>query len=478
MIKSRLVFLSVVCTLVLALPVSAQKNRHAKTVAVETEKKSDLSEKQLAANTATFVNAVKERLCGNYDAAMDSLYKVLSVEPDHHAAYYELAILLIQKGRVSDAIPYAEQASRLDSKNSWYKVLLGEAYNQAGILKKGEYCWKELSEAYPENLDYLNNYAYSLIQQNKFKEALLVYDNMEKQLGVNEQLIDTKKSIYLFLNNVDAAVKEVKKLTVAYPSEAKHYLQAASIYLNNDMKDKAIPYLKEAQRLDPENAQLQVSLYEYYSDRKNHEESYAYMKKIFSNPDISVQPKKDVMQNYMRSMLDNPSRYESEADELSAILVKTHPNDAGVLSMRADVLISQQRADEALPVLDSLLLLDSSRYVTWNCIISILLKTDAERAGAMGARASELFPAQSMPYLAQAVRAYYRNDYENALSYLEDASMYAGEDEAMWADIYNLQAATYYAMGDKDKANEAARQSYEHKQRMAAFKEGGKTRKR
>ena len=121
----------------------------------------ELTERERLANTALFVDAVKERLNENYGLAEEMLHRVIVAEPSHDAAHYELAILMVMSGRMQEALQEVETAVLYNPENHWYKVMLGDLYNQTGQFRKAEACWRELSEKYPENLDYSNKYAYN-----------------------------------------------------------------------------------------------------------------------------------------------------------------------------------------------------------------------------------------------------------------------------------------------------------------------------
>ena len=69
--------------------------------------KSELTEMEQLANTALFVDAVKERLNENYDLAEEMLHQVIVMEPSHDAAHYELAILMVLQGRMQEALQEA-----------------------------------------------------------------------------------------------------------------------------------------------------------------------------------------------------------------------------------------------------------------------------------------------------------------------------------------------------------------------------------
>ena len=429
-----------------------------------------LTQKEQLANTALFVDAVKERLNENYDLAEEMLHRVISKEPLHDAAHYELAILLVMKGRIQEALQEAGAAAAYNPENHWYKVMLGDLYNQTGQFRLAEGYWKELSEKYPEDLDYLNNYAFSLTQQEKLKEALKVYDAMQSQLGLNEQLSETKKSIWFYLKKPDKAVAELEPLMRAFPGEAKYYIEAAQVWFAFKKEKKGVACLEAVQRVDSTDGQLQMTLYDYYVRHKKHKEAYACLRRIVGNPAVSVEPKRKVLTGYYLRAQQDTSCYR-QANPLLDLLVQAHPQQAESWSLRADFLLQQQRYTEALSDLERVLSIDSSKSVVWEYYITILLQLNRPvEAAKAGERASQLFPTQAIPYFAMAAGAMEEQEYETAVSHLQSALKYVSDNPSFLADIYRLMARAYEAMGSYSKAEEAAGKCAEY-QRQAKIQQ-------
>ena len=430
----------------------------------------ELTERERLANTALFVDAVKERLNENYGLAEEMLHRVIVAEPSHDAAHYELAILMVMSGRMQEALQEVETAVSYNPENHWYKVMLGDLYNQTGQFRKAEACWRELSEKYPENLDYSNNYAYSLTQQNRLKEALKVYDAMQNQLGLNEQLCETKKNIWVYLKKPDAAVAELKPLMEAFPGEAKYFLEAAQVYFTFNKEKKGVAYLEAAQRIDSTNEKLQMTLYDYYAKHNRQKEAYACLRRIVANPAVPIEPKRKVLGGYYMLAQKDTSCYR-EINPMLDLLVKAHPQQPESWSLRADFMIQQQRFTDALSDLERVLALDSSKSIVWEYYITILLQMNRPvEAAKAGERASQLFPTQAIPYFAMAAGAMEEQDYEAAVANLQSALKYVSDNPAFVSDIYRMMARAYEAMGSYSKAEEAEARRAEY-QRQADKKQ-------
>ncbi len=399
-------------------------------------------------NTSTFVDAVKERLIGNYTQAENLLLQVITKDPSHDAARYEYAKILIHKNKYSAAIEELKTATTLNNTNIWYKILLAETYDKTGEFALSEKLWSEISKLEPQNIEYLYNYTVSLIYQNKLKEALNGYNLIEVQLGVNEDITNAKKSIWLHLDKVDNAAKEMEKLAEAYSTEPRYYLDIADLYVVNKMPDKAIPYLKKAEKIDPNNPQINISLYNYYTENKKYDEAFGYLNRAFASPELNIDQKIKILLEYYSSPKDNAKAYQ-----LLDNLMKAHPDDPIAWSMYGDFLTRDNRFAEAKTAYEKVISRDDSKYAIWQQYLAVLLDlNDWDEAYKQSNTAMSLFPTHAFPYLAHGIASSVRKEYENAVSVLEEGKKYAIE-ESVIMQINLFLAESYSQLKDYAKSD-------------------------
>ena len=375
-------------------------------------------------NTAIFINAVKERLNGNYTQAEILLQNVIAAEPSHAAARYEYAKILIKKYKYSAAIDELKTAVKLDENNIWYKILLAETYDNTNQFALSEKLWSEISKLEPQNIEYLYRYTVSLIYQKKLKEAINGYNMIETQIGVNEEITNAKKSIWLHLDKVDNAAKEMEKLAENYPTEAKYYLDIADMYVINKTPEKAIPYLKKAEKIDPNNPLINITLYNYYTENKKYEEAFTYLVKAFASAELNIDEKIRILLGYYSSPKDSVKAYQ-----LLNNFIKAHPEDPKAWSMYADFLTRDDKLKEAKTAYEKVISRDDSKYMIWQQYLAVLMELgEWEDAYKQSYTAMSLFPTQAFPYFSHGVAASTKKEYENAVSVLEEGKKYAVED--------------------------------------------------
>ena len=107
----------------------------------------------------------------------------------------------------------------------------------------------------PTDPDSYFDLAYLYLQSAQPLSAIRVYDQFEKNYGLEESVVLQKEKLYLKLNQFDKAVGEIKKLIDAYPGEVQYMGMLAELYALNGKKEKASEVYQQILAIDPENAQ-------------------------------------------------------------------------------------------------------------------------------------------------------------------------------------------------------------------------------
>ncbi|MCL2131985.1 MAG: tetratricopeptide repeat protein [Lentimicrobiaceae bacterium] len=448
----KIAFLLVVLFLSFSIGLFAQKSGKKKQSKKETTENQYRTKEEMYI-TAAFLDAVKERLNGNYTAAENLLLDVLAKNPNHDAAYYEYAKLYLQKNKISDAIRELKTAISLCDSNIWYKVLLAETYDQAGMYNLSEPLWAAVIKAQPQNWEYLYKYTISLIYQKKLKEAIGSYNLLEVQMGVSEEITYAKCEIWLRLNKVDNAVKELEKLAEENPNNPKYYLEIADMYIVSKMQEKAVPYLKKAKEINPNNPRIDVTLYNYYLEKKNDAEAFAYLKSAFASSELNIDEKiRMIMLDYYMFFRTN-AKVKEEAYILAEQLTIAHADDPKAWSMYADFLVADNRYAEAKEAFEKVISLNDAKYLVWEQYLSVLMQLDlSEDAVNQSNRAIELFPTQPFPYLIKGISLFIQKDYSTAVDALDDGLQYVAEEKQKY-QFYFYLAESYEKMQNYAKSD-------------------------
>ncbi len=403
----------------------------------------------------TYYDATKQKILGNDDKAIELFRKCLDQDPNDAAAFYELADIYTDHGKVADAAPLAEKAVTLDPANKWYKILLIQIYQaQGNYTEAGKYI-DELITAEPDNIEYYEDEGLNDIYNNDYKSAIKSYDILEEKMGINEDISVQKEKIYIMMGKPEKAVEEIKKLTVAFPEEPRYLEMLAELYMTTGMDEDALAVYDQILKIDPEDPYINISLSDYYRKKGDREKSFEYLKAGFANPKLDIDTKVSILLAYY-SVTELYSSYKDEAFQLANILINTHPGDPKAHSIYADFLVQDKRYEEARQEFRKVISIDSTKYAIWEQLLFVesQLRDDLAMLDE-GKRAIALFPEQPMLYLFAGAASFQLKQYEAAAKYFTDGANFVVADDKMLEQFYSYQGDTYFQLKDNEKSDEA-----------------------
>jgi len=98
--------------------------------AVNGQDNKELAEKKQMEFDYLFSEALKQKMFGNAQNAIQILSSCLEIDPNSSAAMYELASIHAANNDFTSATLLLEKAISLNSQNIWYKQMLAQIYQQ------------------------------------------------------------------------------------------------------------------------------------------------------------------------------------------------------------------------------------------------------------------------------------------------------------------------------------------------------------
>ena len=399
-----------------------------------------------------FVEALKQKMFGNTQEAVQLLSNCLEIDPQSSAAMYELASIHAGNNDYTSASLLLEKAISINPDNKWYKLLLAQIYQQSNRPGDAAKIYGQLLQKDPENLEYLFMRAVLLAGAQKPGEAIKVYNTLEEKVGINEQISVAKQQLYLQEGQVDKAFEEIEKLIETNPDEPKYYGLLADLYQNQGDSENALKYYRKIQEIDPDNGFVHFSLANYYLQQGNIEKSFEETKKGFRSQTIDIQNK---LQLYMM-LTENPgqSKIESEQEEiLIEILLEQYPDEFLVHTVYAENLLKKGKLKEAREELLKALEIEKNDYMLWERVLFI--DNDLQEWDALyehSTEAIELFPNQPQVYFLNAVACIQLEKYEETISVSEEGLDFVIDNPQLEGQFLMLKGEAMYK---QDKVQEA-----------------------
>lgn len=390
----------------------------------------------------TFIEGLKQKMIGNQSAAVTLFSKCLEINPNSSSAMFELAKIHSGNGDQTSAALLLEKAININPENKWFKILLAQIYQQGKQYKKAADLYQQLHTLDPDNLEYLYMNAALLSSSEKYDLAIDAYNELEKKVGISDQISVEKQQIYQAAGKKKEAQAELQKLIDNNPKEPRYYGLMADYYLSEKDEANALKYYMKILEIDPDNGFVLFSLTSFYRLKGDKEKAWEYLRKGFLNKSVEVDTK---IQYYLMMASEQEKAFftQSQVDELVKILLQTNGDDYRVYTVYAEYLIRQGKLAEAREQLRKVLETQKDNYAIWERMIMIsndLL--DFKSIYADAAKAIELFPSQPVLYGLKAVACLQLEKYTEALDLLKEGEPYLLDNKPLKIqfDLYKAEA--------------------------------------
>ncbi len=403
-------------------------------------------------NTGMLIDAKKEAMIGNPKGAGVLFRQYISRYPEDPVGYFELARLEAEQKNLEEAARLCRGACNLDPTNTWYQLFLAELCQGTSRISEAIDIYEKLIVNTPRNLDYLYQLAALYLQAEQYSNAIKTYNQIDEEAGVSEETAMQKQKIYLHLNDLKGAEREIRKLIAAFPDETRYYSILAEFYMANNMQDKALEIYKKIAVMEPDNAYIHMSLADYYRKSGNNEQAFDELKLGFANPNLDVDTKVNILLSfYTVNQIYNDLK--DQAFILAKILIETHPKDPKVFSIYGDLLLQDKKMAEARETFLKVLSLDSSRYVIWEQVLQLDLQAnELDHLLAYSQKAVELFPDQPLPYLFLGLANLQLKMNQPALKALASGANLVVDNNELLAQFYMYQGDALHAMKNDAEA--------------------------
>ncbi|RYY36669.1 MAG: tetratricopeptide repeat protein [Sphingobacteriaceae bacterium] len=401
-----------------------------------------------------YFSALREKTIENFTLAAELFNRVLQINPDNDAALFELAAIKKSANKEEEAQVLLRKAVAVNPDNTWYWVALADSYQKTNDINKLENVYDELIRLDGGKPDYYFDKASAYFLQQRYDEALKLYDKVETITGLTDDIVANRQKIFLKQNKLDKATADLEAMIAGNPGELRYYLLLAELYNSNGLADKALIVLEKAGKLNPDNGLLHLALADIYRDKKDFKSSFNELVIAFASPEIDVNQKIRIVLGYLPKFPDPDAK--KSALELSGILSNTHPSDAKAQALYADMLVQNERYNEAKPLFKKAISLAKDNYAAYEQLVRLeLSEGNADDAIAHGEEALSYFPNQAwMNYLVGAAWGM-KKDYKKSVSYLKNAVSLTADDASLLAYAYSSLGDSYHSLND-NAASDAA----------------------
>ncbi|MBE5320258.1 tetratricopeptide repeat protein [Pedobacter sp. MR2016-19] len=386
-----------------------------------------------------FFAGLREKMSENYVVAATNFNKIVGLDPNNHAAYFELANANLRLDKLPEAEENIKQAIKINTGNLWYWRLLGEIYKRTNKMPELIGVFNQLIRLDPENDAYYFDKANAQFLANQLDAAKKTYDEIQVKFGDSRDLTNARKR---FQANGNATESDIVKLLEGNQADVKNYLYAAGLLLQKGNEPEALKVLTKAQQLEPNNFEINLALADIYRKQKNDQAAFSSLKLAFESSEMPLSEKLKIIAALFPNL--NQALVAKNVTELSKLVAEKNPADAKALALYGDVLYQQNNLKEALAQYQAALKLNEQVYVVWEQVINIqTLLGQYEEAIKVGDEALSIYPNQASLYYYVAYALFKTGKYEPAQNHLKTSLQLDVDNKSLQAQIYALQGDIY-----------------------------------
>jgi tetratricopeptide (TPR) repeat protein len=405
----------------------------------------------------SFLAATKERILGNFEKAAELFEAYLKSDRTNDVAAFELGKIYDELEQPEKAIQSFEKALKLNPTNEWYQKYLADVYQKMGLDQKAADIYEVLVKANPTNDYYYYKWAYFLVRSNKIKDALEVYNLLESQAGISEELIRRKHSLYIGLGENKKAANELRRLIDAFPEEVEYRYLLSSFYEQIGKRDKAMDVYREIIKIDPESPKAVMALAGEKAPKEGEAAYLASLVPVFEQIDVDIDIKMARIIPFIQEVANKGDQLlADEVLKLTAILEKVHPNEAKAFSASGDLYLYTNRVQEAIEKYKKTLDLDDTVYSVWEQLMYAHseLKQYKELAK-VSEEAIDYFPNKASAYYLNGLANNEMGNPDEAVSVLEQALLMSSKDGYIQFQVLGNLGKAYHALGDGGQSNQS-----------------------
>lgn len=304
-----------------------------------------------------FLEAVRMKQKGDYDAAYELYQHCLDIYPASGAALYELSQFYMYLGQERKGELALKQAVFSDESNFWYKQTLASYYERKRDVPKAIAVYENMADQFPSRLEPLMSLIDLYNQTKSYQQVINTLNRLEELDGKSEQISMEKFRMFLLLGDQEKAFTEIESLSKEYPYDMRYQTILGDVYLNNDKPQEALGVYQRILKEEPGYAPALISMASYYQKTGQDSLYQAQLDTILLNDDVQSDIKMEIMRQLILQS-EQGSKDSTQVISLFQNILKRPQQNADLAMLCAQYLLAKKMEKEAVPVLHQILELD------------------------------------------------------------------------------------------------------------------------
>lgn len=392
-----------------------------------------------------FLEAVRMKQKGEYDAAFELYRHCLDIYPGSAATLYEISQFYMVLGQEEKSEQALKQAVRSDESNFWYKQTLAAYYQSKRDLPKAIAVYEDMAHQFPSRLEPLMALIELYNQTKSYQEVIKTLNRLEELDGKSEQISMEKFRMYLLMNNQEQAFQEIESLSKEYPYDMRYKTILGDVYLNNGHPKEAYDTYQKILKEEPGYAPALLSMASYYQKTGQDSLYHVQLDTILLNEDVESATKMDIM----RQLIVQSEQTTKDSTQIVSLfneILKRPQQNADLAMLCAQYLITKRMEKESVPVLHQVLALDPENKPARLQLLSYAIRdNNLDEVIKVASPALEYNPDAMEFYYYLGLAYYQKEDTDKALDVFQKGvkQVNAKSDKAIVSDFYAILGDIY-----------------------------------
>ena len=389
----------------------------------------------------------------DYNGAIKCFENCLKINRNNPAVFYEIGKIYNTQGDFDLSTDKLKKAINLDPKNKWYLLAYAQALFKKQDYKNASDQYKKLLDIEPTNREFYFLLADTYIYQKRFIKAINVYNDLEKQKGIEKSVSIQKSKLYMQINKKESAIKELVNLLDKFPKDTEVMEILAETYLLNNQKKSAMNLFEKISFLNPDKGRIHLTLADYYRQEGDNNKSFKELILAFKSKQLNIDTKIRVLASYLQIMLLNEN-LKKQAYLLSEILIEEHGESIKARAIHADILYTDNKFQQAKEQYILVLEKEKSKPEIWTQVLFIQAEQkDFEEMIKTSKEALSYFPMNPLFYYFNGISNKWLKNYDKAISSLEIGINFVVDNDLLLLEFYSSMADSYHAIRNHNKSD-------------------------
>ena len=339
------------------------------------------------------------RLKNEHDKSEQVLRGILKTDPENEQAVEQLTQLLMDEGKSEEAVKLLEEITA-HSPTPVLLDLLGDAYTQAHDLQKAETAYRKAADMDPSELSHQRGLGQTLLAEEKYPEALAVYQKLSDLMPDDSDVYLRIAQIYRELHQLDKAEENLVKARQYAPGSLEVMYNEGMLYESQGRYDDAIRVLTDAvtgikgqaATMPSRRRSLSIlyqQLGQLYREVQNFQAAVYTFEELGHLGDEEDRRARMMIMDTYRAAKDLPRALQTGKEAMAK-----YPADPGIRTSYALLLGENSQTDDAVKILRAQLHGDANDRDAYLNIAQVYERGRHYKEAEESARAAEVLPGQ------------------------------------------------------------------------------------